>query len=412
MSPGALRRRLLRPGPPGLLALSQLTSTIGDGLYYVCSALYFTRIVGLSPAQFALGITVAATIAVLSGIPMGHLADRWGPRGVAIGLNVVAGAAIASFLFTRSFGAFVVAATVYAVCSRGAQSARQALLAGLVDKVEVTRVRAYVISMLNVGLGVGAALGGLALLADTRTGYLAAFAVDAASFVAAAAVLARLPSLPGTRTDGGRRVGLAVIRDRPYMVIAFINMILVLHFTLMDVALPLWVVEHTAAPRWMVAGVFVLNTAAVVAFQVRVARHIAGMGSAVRFVRSAGVFLLASCAVFATSAVGSSAWLASALLLAAAALMVVGEMRQTVGTTEISFGLAPPGLYGQYQGLFGMGVTTAQAVGPILLTSLIVYGGPAGWLVLGGLFFAAGLAMGPAVQWAQRDGARLALATT
>jgi hypothetical protein len=411
MSPGALRRRLLRPGPPGLLALSQLTSTIGDGLYYVCSALYFTRIVGLSPAQFALGITVAATIAVLSGIPMGHLADRYGPRGVAIGLNVVAGAAIGSFLFTRSLAAFVVAATVYAVCSRGAQSARQALLAGLVDKLEVTRVRAYVISMLNVGLGIGAALGGLALLADTRTGYLAAFAVDAASFVAAAAVLSRLPSVPGTRTEGGRRAGLAVIRDRPYMVIAFINMILVLHFTLMDVALPLWVVEHTAAPRWMVAGVFVLNTAAVVAFQVRVARRIAGMGSAVRFVRSAGAFLLASCAVYALSAAGSSAWLASALLLMAAALMVVGEMRQTVGTTEISFGLAPPGLYGQYQGLFGMGVTTAQAVGPILLTSLIVYGGSAGWLVLGGLFFAAGLAMAPAVRWAQRDSGRLALAT-
>jgi MFS family permease len=393
-----------------VLALSQLATMIGDGLYYVCAALYFTRIVGLRPGQFALGLTTAAMIALLGGIPWGHLADRRGPRGVAISLNLAAGAAVATFLFTRSLAMFVVVATVYAVCSRGAQAARQALLAGLVDRAEITQVRAYVISMLNVGLGIGAALGGLTLLADTRAGYLVAFGVDAASFVVAALLLTRLPAVPGARTRRSGRLGLAVLRDKPYILISVINMILVLHFTLMDVALPLWVADHTAAPRWMVAAIFVLNTAAVAAFQVRVARGVSGLGSAVRNVRSAGAFLLASCAVYAASAIGASAWVASALLVAAAALMVTGEMRQTVGTTEISFGLAPPGLYGQYQGLFGMGVTSAQALGPVLLTSLIVYGGSVGWLALGGLFALAGLAMGPAVRWAQRTGETLVLA--
>jgi hypothetical protein len=42
-------------GPPRVLAIAQLTNSIGDGAYYVCSALYFTRIVGLSATQVGFG---------------------------------------------------------------------------------------------------------------------------------------------------------------------------------------------------------------------------------------------------------------------------------------------------------------------------------------------------------------------
>jgi hypothetical protein len=39
-------------------------------------------------------------------------------------------------------------------------------------------------------------------------------------------------------------------------------------------------------------------------------------------------------------------------------------------------------------------------LGPVLLTSLILVGGPVGWLVLGGLFLLAGVLTAPAVRWA------------
>jgi hypothetical protein len=38
-----------------VLAAAQLANSVGDGGYYVCSALYFTRVVGLSPAQVGSG---------------------------------------------------------------------------------------------------------------------------------------------------------------------------------------------------------------------------------------------------------------------------------------------------------------------------------------------------------------------
>ncbi|WP_158558222.1 MFS transporter [Spongiactinospora gelatinilytica] len=124
--------RILPPaGPPRVLALAQLVNSLGDGAYYACSALFFTRIVGLSPTQVGLGLTLAWGTGMLAGVPMGHLADRWGPRRTALLLALLTAAALSAFLVVRSFPAFLVAACAYACCQAGLTSARQALLAGL-----------------------------------------------------------------------------------------------------------------------------------------------------------------------------------------------------------------------------------------------------------------------------------------
>ena len=49
-----------------------------------------------------------------------------------------------------------------------------------------------------------------------------------------------------------------------------------------------------------------------------------------------------------------------------------------------------------------MGLTAAEAIGPLMLTALLVYVGALGWLALGALFLLAGYAMGPAVRAAER----------
>jgi hypothetical protein len=50
-----------------LLAVAQLTNSVGDGAYYVCSVLYFTRVVGLSPTQIGLGLTLGWGAGFLAG---------------------------------------------------------------------------------------------------------------------------------------------------------------------------------------------------------------------------------------------------------------------------------------------------------------------------------------------------------
>ncbi|MCI3274641.1 MFS transporter [Streptomyces cylindrosporus] len=394
--------RLVPPaGPQRVLALAQLTNSVGDGAYYVTSALYFTRVVGLAPSRVGLGLTLAWAIGSLAGVPLGRLADRRGPRGTAVLLALGTGAAVGSFLVVRGFVPFVLAACAYATAQSGLAAARQALLAGLVTAGERTGLLAHLQATLNAGLAVGAGLGGLALQAGTRGAYLGMFALDAVSFLVCAGVLLRLPAVaPVAVREPGlsvRKERLGVLRDRPYAVLALLNTVLLLRMPLLSLGLPLWVAERTAAPTWVVSALFVLNTGAVMLFQVRTARGVTGLASATRAVRRSGWVMFGACAVFALSA-GVSPWVAVGALVVGAVLQVVAEMGQSAGSWQLSFDLAPADRVGEYQGFFGTGVTVARTLGPLVLTSLLVGWGTPGWLLLGGATVVASYAMGPATR--------------
>ncbi|MEU4605827.1 MFS transporter [Kribbella sp. NPDC023972] len=383
------------------LAMAQLANSVGDGAFIVTSALFFTRIVGLSTAEVGLGLTVAWLIGFLAGVPLGNLADRKGARGIAILLALTTAASVAAFLVVRSFPLFLVAAIVYASSQTGLTAARQALLAGLVEPAERTRIRAFLQSTVNAGLAVGAALGGIALHYDTAPAYLTVFALDAVSFLIAARLIHRVPAVAvSVRIKGEPR--LAVLRDRPYAVLALLNAIMLLFMPLLSLVVPLWIVTRTDAPDWVVASLLIVNTLGVTLFQVRTARTVKDLRTATRSIRYAGVAMLAACAVFAVSAANLNATTAAVVLISGAALLTLGEMKLASGAWEISFGLAPADKQGQYQGFFGTGPAIARMAGPALLTTVVLGWGPIGWIAVGALFLGTSCATGPAVRWAAR----------
>ncbi|NUT12853.1 MAG: MFS transporter [Nonomuraea sp.] len=378
-----------------VLAAAQLANAIGDGAYLVTSALYFARIVGLSVTEIGLGLTLGWAVGSVAGVPLGHLADRRGPRGVAVLLALTTAVAAGSFVFVRSYALFVLVACLYGTAQTGLSAARQALLAGLIEPARRTVVRAVLQSTLNGGLAVGAALGGVALTVDTRAGYVAVFALDALSFLVAASVLLRLPAVRPAPASPGPR--LAVLRDRPYALVTLVNAVMLFYMPLLSLVVPLWIAQRTSGPTWLVSVLLVLITGSVLLFQVRVAGRVRNLRDAASAVRWAGIVMFAACAVFALSPYG---WI---FLIAAACLQVVGEMLLAAGAWEIGFGLAPDDKQGQYQGFFGTGTAVARMLGPAALTALVLDGGTLGWLLLGLAFLTAGAAMAPAVRWAQRS---------
>ncbi|MFC4105849.1 MFS transporter [Micromonospora zhanjiangensis] len=399
--------RIIPPaGPPRVLALAQLVNSIGDGSFYACSALFFIRVVGLSPAQVGIALTVGWSAGILAGVPAGQLADRYGSRRMTTVFAVATAVALSAFLVIRSFPVFVLLACGYACCQAGLTASRQALLAGLVEPEQRTVVRAHLQSTANAGLAIGAGLGGLALWADTAPAYLMVFGLDAVSFLVAAAVVRGLPEappvppVPTVRSAPVRR--LAVLRDHPYALITMLNAIMYLNMPLLSLALPLWVAQRTDAPKPMSAVLLAVNMLLVMLLQVRVARSVTDPRTAGRASGHAGWVLLVACAGYALSGVVGGAWAAAAVLLAAAVVQVFGEMLQAGSSWELGFALAPPERQGQYQGFFGMAPQVARMLGPVLLTTLLIGWGTPGWLLLGGLFLTAGLAMGPAVRLAER----------
>ncbi|UPK77112.1 MFS transporter [Nocardioidaceae bacterium SCSIO 66511] len=384
------------------LVRSQLASAVGDGSFYVTSALFFANVLGLTATQIGGALTFAWTCGFLLTPMIGRIGDRYGLRGAAVGLSLVTSAALAAFVLAPSTAAFVASLTVYAIAQSGASAVRQALLVRLVPPTERVVVRARLQAIVNGGIAAGAGVGGLALHAEARWAYVAVFALDALAFTVSAVLLLQLATVgpsPLTRRSG---ISFAVMRDRPYLAAAGLNAVMYLYMPLLGVALPLYIAHSTDAPRWMIAILFAANTLGVLALQIPAARRVTGLVGAAASVRRAGLLLLAACVVFWLASAPASPLIASVVLLAAVALQVLAEVHLAAGSWEIGFALADPQRPGEWQGLYSVGVPVARAIGPVVLTSVVLdWSGP-GWLVLGGAFVAASFALTPVVAWGRR----------
>jgi len=389
--------RLLR-----LLATSTLINTFGNGLLFTLSALYFTRIVGLSVAQVGLGLTIAGGFGVLAGVPAGQLADRIGPHRLLIVLVLVESVGTITYTVIDSFGSFLVIVGLTTMADRASGAVRNALYAVIIDPASRTPTRAYLRAITNVGIGAGSAAAGIALQADTKAAYITLILVDAATFIGAALPLLKLPTAPAgaqhRREQETPRRNRA-LTDSPYLVMTGLNAILYLQFGLIEVGLPLWIVGHTHAPRAMVAVTLVVNTILCVVLQVRASRGVTSIPLAARAARRGGLLLAACCLIFA-AADGVAAAPAALILLVGIAVQTLAEVLLSAAGWAMSYDLADPAQPGAYQGVFSSSYALAAMAAPFVATSTALRFGFAGWVALGALFIAAGFALTPVTRWA------------
>ncbi len=393
-------RLLPEPGPSRILALSTLVNTVGRGTWLTASALFLTRSVGLSVAQVGVALTLTALVSLVASTPMGYLADRLGPRGLQMAALIASAGCTAALVAVRSFTGFLVVGVLMALADAGTRGARGALIAGAVPPDQRVRTRAYLRAVTNVGISVGTVLAGFALAADTRGAYVTLILLDAATYVLAAAVLLRLPPVPPVPAPAhGPR--LIALRDRPFLAFTVLDGLMSMHFSLINIALPLWIAGHTTAPTWLISVCLLVNTVVVILFQVRASRGTEDLTGAGRASRRAGVLLAVACALFAAGG-GVPVAVAVPLLLAGALVHVVGELWHAAAGWGISFGLAPAHAHGQYQGAYGMGMQLGSMVAPVVVTTLAIGWGVPGWLLLGGVFLVLGALVPPVVRWAAR----------
>ena len=386
--------------PVRRLAIGAFVTSVGNGAWYTSWAVFLTRSVGLSPAEVGLGMTLAGGAGILAATPLGHLADRLGPREVFGTLQVARAAACLAYLAVDGPVVFAVVACVGGVAGASG-GARNALVCGLTSEEERMQVLGAIRSLNHLGWAAGAAVGALIVGIDARPGYVGLLALDAATFLAYAVAIAGVPRVspvaPGPRPT--------VLRDGPYVSLAAMMGVLSLCWGMLSSGVPLWVALHTDAPRPVSAVIVLLNSLAIAAFQIPVSSGIRSPLGAARGALWAGSALAASCVVFALSD-GLGGATAVALLLAGGALHVAGELLFVASSWGLSIPLMPPDAAGQYQGMFATGEATAQMLAPALMTTLVAGWGRPGWLVLAALFVFATVPALPVTRWAlaQRRG--------
>jgi len=393
--------RLPPPGTPRTLALATFANTVGNGAYLTVSVLFLTRSIGLSPAQMAIGLSIGALAGMVMSTPLGYVADVCGPKRTQIVALLALAGAFVGLLFVRGLWSFAALAAVIAVCEATVKSANGAMIAGAVPPDQRLRLRAYIRSVNNAGVGLGTLIGAVPLLLDSHAAYAAVLIGDSVSSVLAAAVLARATSVaPRRAPSAGPR--LVALRDRAFLVFALVDGLLASTYNdLLGIALPLWLVARTQAPLWLVSASLTVNTAGCVLLQVRAARGGDGPANGARLGRRGAVLVGAACVLFSLTA-GHSAWVAGAIVLAAAVVHVLGELWLSTGTWSVVFGLAPDWAQGQYQGAYFTGRQIGDMVAPPLLAACVIGGGVLGWIALAAAFVSAGLCYPAIVRWGLR----------
>jgi MFS family permease len=401
-----LRRAALPdPGPLRTLTKATLANTIGNGLYYTVEVIFFTRSVGLSVHRVALGLGIAAVAGLLVSIPAGHQADRFDPRVIVGVATAGEGAVMACFTLVHSFVPFLLLGIVAGALGGANGAARAALMGRFGQGEERVRIRAYQRAVTNLGMSFGIVLSGVGLALDTRSAYVAMVLGNALTFLVAAAFVLRLPPMtPVAPAEGQRRAPMTVVlRDRRYLLASVLNGLFAIHFIIQSVALPLWILDDTRAPRWWVAVLLVINTLMVITLQVRTSRGSGDVVRAARIFLRSGVLIAVACVLYSLAS-GLNPVLACSVLVLAMAAHTFGELFSSGASWGVGYGLARDDLQGQYQGAFSLGWGISGVIGPSLVTATAISLGRVGWLILAGLFLVVGAAFTPLVASYQRAG--------
>lgn len=385
-----------------VIASSTFLDYLGSGVFAATSAIFFTRVVGIEPLKLGTALTIAAAFGMLSGFPLGHLADRMSPKRLSIGLSVIASIAMIAYATATTYEWFLLAAIIESIAANGGRSTRNVLFARVGGQEGRLRLRGYWRSIANLGTGTGAMTGALALAMNDSALYRWCILANAALTLISAQIMRKLPAVAAIEVAERPRTTEA-LRDHTFLAFAATYMLLNTQILILPLVVPIWIVQSTVAPRWAGAAAMVVNAVGVVLFQVGMAKRVTGMVLAGRLQRSAGFWLATGMLAYAASSIFDNPWVATALVLGAAVLEVRGEIEYSTAAYAVSYGLAPEHLHGQYQAVWNLAAGAGKMIGPAWLTWLVFGAGKGGWAVLAFQFILIGLVTPHVVRRALHD---------
>jgi MFS family permease len=382
-----------------------LLFALGEGTFMTGSAVFFTQIVGLSPAQVGLGLTCAGIAAFLVALPMGRMVDRFGPKKMWAVSAVGQAAMFAVWPFVSDFQGYVALAVGMEVVGALGGAAHGAYTIDVLPPGERVKSRAYMYSALNVGFTLGSLVGLFALAFESTAVLHAVPWFTAVVFLVNAVAITRLPrashdSLPPEE----RKVkvpGPGPLRNVGWLLTTFLIGVFWTNQVLLNVVIPLWLVEKTDAPWALLAFLFGTNTVMCIFLPMAAARGVEDVPTALKAVRISSTFFVVSCLITLATH-DTVGWLTIALVWLGHVTVTGAELYLSAASWSFEAELMDPRQRGAYQGAAEFSGTLGRVWAPALYTFLAMSWGASGWLVIAGIIVLATVAIHPATRMAQR----------
>jgi MFS family permease len=386
------------------LALQCVLSAFATGSFLTGTAVFFTQIVGLTGAQVGLGMSVAAVVTLVLTMPLSRLSDRVGAKPLWVVSALIEAMLYFAWPLVGGFVAFVVLLSALASIETAGRSARNVYRIAVFPRETRVRALAYMRAARNVGYTLGAAAGGFALAIGSREAIMAVPLLTGVLLLVNAGMILFLPpiqrQLP-TKADGEHHASPGALRNPGFVVLAACNGVLSSHQVLLNVVVPLWLVERTDAPHTLLAWLFGTNTVMAVFLQVRASRGSETVNGSLRAVRLAGWSFVLSCLLISLTheTVG---WQSIALVWIGHVTITGAELWQSASDWGFSSELSDHRRLGDYQGVWGLGYQIEPVIFPALYTFLALHWGAPGWAVIAAIGVAAALVAHPAARAAER----------
>jgi len=375
------------------LTFANFINTFGNGAFHTVGIIYFSFVVGLGAQKVALAFTIGAAISLAVSVPAGHLADRYSPKLIGTVSFVLQGLIMGAQVFTKTWHTFTILLCLEYFVERFGQNARMAYIAKVGDGQKRVEARAYMRAVTNLGIGSGTMIAGIALAINTPTAYKAMILIDALTFLFAALAYTRVPNIEPI-LEAHEKFDWTVLKDHRYLIATALNGGLTIHFLIQNIAIPVWVVKETNAPRWWISVIMVMNTAAIVLFQVRMSKTAKDLKFAAKQFQQASLYVAIASLIYALSH-GVNAVIASIVLIIGMCVHIAGELIGSNASWMIAMDLADERRQGVYQGIWGMGFGLTDMIGPSILVALVIGIGRFVWIVLAVWF----LLIGQAMRW-------------
>ncbi|MEO9325828.1 MFS transporter [Nocardioides sp. C4-1] len=385
------------------LAIQCVLSAFATGSFLTGTAVFFTQVVGLSGAQVGLGMSVAAGVSLALSIPLGRLADVVGAKPLWVVTSLIEAALYFLWPLIGTFGTFVLMLAVLASVETAARSAREVYRIAVFPREVRVRAMAYMRAARNVGYTLGAGAGGVALGIGSREAIIAVPLLTGGLLVLNAAMISFLPAVDRPARSSGRteETGPAALRNPGFVVLSACNGVLGSNQVLLNVVVPLWLVERTDVPHVLLAWLFGTNTVLAVALQVKASRGSETVPGALRAVRWSGWAFVVSCAVLAVTH-ETIGWVSIVLIWIGHVTITGAELWQSAAGWGLVAELSDHRRLGDYQGVWGMGHQVESIVFPALFTYLALEWGATGWAVIAAIAVAAAVISHPAARAAER----------
>ncbi|WP_134767537.1 MFS transporter [Nocardioides sp. 1609] len=401
-----LLTRLAAPTPlSGRLARQSLLFALGEGTFMTGSAVFFTQVVGLSAAQVGLGLTLAGIAAFVAAWPMGRLVDRYGPKRCWAVSAALQASLFGVWPFIDGFAGYLAMAVAMEVVGALGGAAHGSYTIDVLPADERVRSRAYMYSALNLGFTIGSMLGGIALAFESNQVLQVLPWFTAAVFLVNAAAITRLPNAShDDRTPEERKVrvpGPGPLRNLGWLATTFFTGVLWTNQVVLNLVIPLWLVEKTDAPQVLLAFLFGTNTVMCIFLPMAAARTVKDVPTALRAIRISTVFFVLSCLItlYTHETVG---WTTIALVWLGHVTVTGAELYLSAASWSFEAELMDPRRRGEYQGAAELSGTAGRVWAPALFTFLAIGWGEAGWLVIAAIIVVAAVGLHPATRSAQR----------